>query len=228
MNCVTRAMSLDLNSLESVRKCSEELISSTKEINILVNNAGVMAIPNKEVTEDGFEKQIGINHFGHFALTGQLFDHMKKSKNARVVNVASSAHLFSAIDKEDLMLDKKGAYQAWKAYGNSKLSNILFTKELAKKLYLKSDNTLTVVCCHPGDYSDKFKPSRIFSAAKFTLLSPVAVHWFNSYPKKISFRMIRSVPDRAGPIHIRPCIAPCPRSRSDPISYKFCWEATLQ
>lgn len=144
-------MSLDLNSLESVRKCAEELISSTKEVNILVNNAGVMAIPNKEVTEDGFEKQIGINHFGHFALTGQLFDHMKKSKNARVVNVASSAHQFSAIDRDDLMLDKKGAYQAWKAYGNSKLSNILFTKELAKKLYLKSDNTLTVVCCHPGD-----------------------------------------------------------------------------
>jgi NAD(P)-dependent dehydrogenase (short-subunit alcohol dehydrogenase family) len=144
-------VSLDLNSLESVRDCAAELIATTYEINILVNNAGVMAIPNKEMTQDGLEKQMGINHFGHFALTGQLFDHMKKSKNARVVNVASSAHTFGALDRNDLMLDKKGAYQAWKAYGNSKLSNILFTKELAKKLYLKFDNSLTVVCCHPGD-----------------------------------------------------------------------------
>jgi NAD(P)-dependent dehydrogenase (short-subunit alcohol dehydrogenase family) len=143
-------MSLDLNSLESIGKCSDELKSSTDKIDILVNNAGVMAIPNKETTLDGFEKQIGINHLGHFALTGQLFSHLKKSGNARVVNVASSAHQFSKIDRGDLMLDKKGAYQAWLAYGNSKLANILFTKELTKKLYLKSDANVAVLCCHPG------------------------------------------------------------------------------
>lgn len=136
--------------MESIGKCSDELKSSTDKIDIVVNNAGVMAIPNKETTLDGFEKQIGINHFGHFALTGQLFSHLKKSGNARVVNVASSAHQFSKIDRGDLMLDKKGAYQAWLAYGNSKLANILFTKELTKKLYLKSDANVAVLCCHPG------------------------------------------------------------------------------
>ena len=143
-------MSLDLNSLESIKKCAEELHTLDK-IDILVNNAGVMAIPKKELTEDGFEKQVGINHLGHFALTGQVMDLLKKSDSARIVNVASSAHTFSKIDKDDLMLLKDGAYQSWRAYGNSKLANILFTKELAKKLYSKFDTNIAVLCCHPGE-----------------------------------------------------------------------------
>lgn len=163
-------MSLDLNSLESIAKCSDELRSTTEKIDILVNNAGVMAIPNKETTADGFEKQIGINHLGHFALTGQLFSLLKKSGNARVINVASSAHQFSNIDRGDLMLDKKGAYQAWLAYGNSKLANILFTKELTKKLYLKSDTNVAVLCCHPG--SAVLKPPAP---------SPSAYHGFDCF-----------------------------------------------
>ena len=146
-------MTLDLNSLDSVKRCAEELQRVTDKIDVLVNNAGVMAIPNKELTEDGFEKQVGINHLGHFALTGQILNLLKKSKNARIVNVASSAHLFSRIDRDDLMLLKDGAYQSWKAYGNSKLANILFTRELTKKLYTKFDTNIAVLCCHPGNYA---------------------------------------------------------------------------
>ena len=147
-------MALDLNSLESIKKCSEELKASCDKIDILVNNAGVMAIPKKELTVDGFEKQVGINHLGHFALTGQIFSLLKKSKSARIVNVASSAHQFSNIDKNDFMLLKDGAYQSWKAYGNSKLANILFTRELSRKLYTKFDTDIAVLCCHPGERSE--------------------------------------------------------------------------
>lgn len=115
-----------------------------------------MAIPKKELTVDGFEKQVGINHLGHFALTGQLLSLLKKSKSARIVNVASSAHSFSKIDRDDLMLLKNGAYQSWKAYGNSKLANILFTKELTRKLYTKFDTDIAVLCCHPGEHMPQF------------------------------------------------------------------------
>lgn len=145
------ALSIDLDNLESVRKCAAILVETTEKLDALVNNAGVMAIPKREITADGFEKQIGINHFGHYALTGLLFDHLKKSGNSRIINVASSAHSFGNIDRDDLMLEKSGAYQAWKAYGNSKLANILFTKELTKKLYLREDNNIAVLCCHPGE-----------------------------------------------------------------------------
>ena len=157
------ALSIDLTSLESIRKCAATLVESTEKIDALINNAGVMAIPKREITTDGFEKQMGINHFGHYALTGLLFEHLKKSENSRIVNVASSAHTFGNIDRNDLMLEKSGAYQAWKAYGNSKLANILFTKELTKKLYLRSDSNIAVVCCHPGK-ATYLSPSRhIFS-----------------------------------------------------------------
>lgn len=147
---INSALSIDLTSLESIRKCAANLVESTERIDALINNAGVMAIPTREITTDGFEKQLGVNHLGHYALTGLLFEHLKKSGNSRIVNVASSAHTFGDIDRNDLMLEKSGAYQAWKAYGNSKLANILFTKELTKKLYLRTDSDIAVVCCHPG------------------------------------------------------------------------------
>jgi NAD(P)-dependent dehydrogenase (short-subunit alcohol dehydrogenase family) len=145
-----KAMSLDLSSLKSIKQCAEDLKGVTNKIDILVNNAGVMALPNKELTEDGFERQMGINHLGHFSLTSQIFQLLQNAPSARIVNVASSAHLFNKIDKEDFMLLRDGAYQSWIAYGNSKLSNILFTKELSKKLAQVENNKIAVVCCHPG------------------------------------------------------------------------------
>jgi NAD(P)-dependent dehydrogenase (short-subunit alcohol dehydrogenase family) len=92
-----KAMSLDLSSLKSIKQCAEDLKGVTNKIDILVNNAGVMALPTKELTEDGFERQMGINHLGHFSLTSQIFELLQKSPSARIVNVASSAHLFNKV-----------------------------------------------------------------------------------------------------------------------------------
>jgi len=139
------AMELDLGSLNSVRNFSEKFKNKNIPLHILVNNAGVMALPNRETTEDGFEKQIGVNHFGHFLLTTLLLDNIKKSAPARIVNVTSSGHQLGNLDLEDLQLEK--SYGAWKAYGNSKLANILFTKELQKRL---EGTEIDVYAVHPG------------------------------------------------------------------------------
>ena len=144
-NSNVRCLSMDLASLESVEKCSLLLQKQLDKIDILVNNAGVMAIPTRELTSDGFEKHLGINHIGHFALTALNWNLLKKAKASRVINVASTAHMLGHLNFNDLMLEKD--YQPWPAYGNSKLANILFTKELAKRF--PSSGVLPLVC-HPG------------------------------------------------------------------------------
>jgi NAD(P)-dependent dehydrogenase (short-subunit alcohol dehydrogenase family) len=129
------ALSLDLSSLRSVEECAKAITSKlgSTGIDILMNNAGVMAIPQRETTKDGFEAHMGINHLGHFALTSLLFPLLKKGgkgKGARIINISSAAHMLGKLDFNNLMLEKEGTYQPWPAYGNSKLANILFTKEL--------------------------------------------------------------------------------------------------
>ena len=140
---------VDLGDLDSIDKCSGELHRDLTKIDVLLNNAGLMAIPTRETTAQGFEKQMGVNHLGHFALTNLLFDLIEKSPSGRVVTVSSYAHLLGKLDRSDLMLGKEGSYEAWPAYGSSKLANILFTKSLASKLERKNSKTLAV-SLHPG------------------------------------------------------------------------------
>lgn len=109
-----------------------------------MNNAGVMASP-KAMTKDGFEQQIGVNHMGHFLLTNLLLDLLKISAPSRIVVVSSLFHLYGRINKEDLNSEK--SYWRWIAYGQSKLANILFTKELARQL---EGTSVTVNALHPG------------------------------------------------------------------------------
>lgn len=148
---------LDLSSLESIRKGASELRNHVDNIDVLVNNAGVMAIPTRTVTADNFEAHIGINHLGHFALTGLLLDLLQKKNNdntsSRIVNVASHAHLFGKLSRDNLMLDKPGSYEPWPAYGNSKQANILFTHELARRLKnVENNGNVIPLCCHPGKF----------------------------------------------------------------------------
>eukprot|EP00590_Aulacoseira_subarctica_P006815 CAMPEP_0172416926 /NCGR_PEP_ID=MMETSP1064-20121228/3432_1 /TAXON_ID=202472 /ORGANISM="Aulacoseira subarctica , Strain CCAP 1002/5" /LENGTH=394 /DNA_ID=CAMNT_0013154911 /DNA_START=23 /DNA_END=1207 /DNA_ORIENTATION=- len=130
------ALPLDLCSLRSVRefatKFKNELGANTR-IDVLLNNAGVMAIPKLEITEDGFEKTFQTNHLGHFALTAMLFPMLSKN-GARVINVSSGAHFiaYRGLDLENLNGEK--SYGPWTSYGASKLENILFTKELQRRV----------------------------------------------------------------------------------------------
>ncbi|MCJ0903055.1 oxidoreductase [Rhodococcus sp. ARC_M6] len=136
-NAVVRK--LDLSDLSSVR----EFADATDAVDVLVNNAGVMAVPFNR-TVDGFEMQIGTNHLGHFALTGLLKDKLTD----RVVTMSSMMHQLGTIDLDDLNFEHR-KYNRWRAYGQSKLANLLFTYELQRRL-AASGSTLKALASHPG------------------------------------------------------------------------------
>lgn len=113
-------------------------------LDMLINNAGIMAIPRRE-TADGFEMQLGTNHLGHFALTGRLLDAIRPE--GRIVTVSSQAHRMGRMDFDDLMGERK--YGAWRAYGQSKLANLLFVRSLAERLE-RAGSTIASIGAHPG------------------------------------------------------------------------------
>ncbi len=141
-------MALDLADLKSVRSFAQTFAGRYPKLDLLINNAGVMALPFRK-TADGFEMQIGTNHLGHFALTGLLLDTLKATPGSRVVNVASLAHNFSmGMDLDDLNWERK-RYRKWEAYGKTKLANLLFTFELGRRLK-KAGIDVMSVSAHPG------------------------------------------------------------------------------
>jgi NAD(P)-dependent dehydrogenase (short-subunit alcohol dehydrogenase family) len=115
---------------------------------VLVNNAGIMMVPYG-VTEDGFERQLGTNHLGHFALTGLLFDLLVNTPNARVVNVSSGGHRFGEMNFDNLMFAEGAGYTPMKAYGRSKLANLLFTYELQRRFEALGVQA-EALAAHPG------------------------------------------------------------------------------
>jgi NAD(P)-dependent dehydrogenase (short-subunit alcohol dehydrogenase family) len=136
----TEVRALDLASLDSVREFAQ---AWEGDIDLLINNAGVM-IPPLSRTKEGFELQFGTNHLGHFALTNLLLDNVK----GRVVTVSSSAQRFGKIDFDDLNWETR-SYKAWRAYGQSKLANLLFTSELQRRLTAAGSPVLANAA-HPG------------------------------------------------------------------------------
>jgi NAD(P)-dependent dehydrogenase (short-subunit alcohol dehydrogenase family) len=140
------AMELDLASLASVRAFAEAYRTRHQRLDVLCNNAGVMALPYRQ-TADGFEMQFGTNHLGHFALTGLLLDRLLRTAGARVVTVSSGAHRMGRIRFEDLQW--KRGYRRWAAYGQSKLANLLFAYELQRRLDGAKAAVISVAC-HPG------------------------------------------------------------------------------
>ena len=168
-------MQLDLANLQSVRDFADSFKTKYDRLDIQLNNAGVMAIPRQE-TADGFEMQLGVNHLGHFALTGLLLDIVRKTPGARIHNVTSSAHYMGRINFEDLMGEKH--YQRWLAYGQSKLANVFFTFELQKRLQAAGADTL-VNTSHPGFVMGNLQTrslqqsGKLFESLLYRLMGPV-------------------------------------------------------
>jgi retinol dehydrogenase 13 len=135
---------LDLASFDSIKEFAKKFKEEQKQLHILVNNAGVMRCP-RMVTNEGLELQIGVNHMGHFLLTHLLLDVLKQSTPSRIVVVSSLAHTRGKINTEDLNSEK--SYDEGDAYSQSKLANVLYTRELAKKL---EGTGVTVNALHPG------------------------------------------------------------------------------
>ncbi|MFZ5442650.1 MAG: oxidoreductase [Myxococcota bacterium] len=136
---------LDLASLSSIAAFARALLAERPELDGLINNAGIMAIPRR-TTADGFEMQLGTNHLGHFALSLQLLAGLERAKAPRLVNVASAAHRWGTMNFDDLMGER--SYSAWGAYGQSKLANLLFTYEASRRL--ASKHRTLVAAAHPG------------------------------------------------------------------------------
>ena len=141
-------MELDLTSLASVRAFAEAFKAKYDKLDVLVNNAGIMMVPYGR-TEDGFERQLGTNHLGHFALTGLLFDLLVNTPGARVVNVSSGGHRFGEMDFANLMFEDGKGYSPMAAYGRSKLANLLFTYELQRRFEAMGVQA-EALAAHPG------------------------------------------------------------------------------
>ncbi len=141
-------MQLDLASLTSVRTFSEAFKAKYEQLDVLVNNAGIMMVPYG-TTEDGFERQFGTNHLGHFALTGLLLDVIKNTPDARVVSISSGGHRMGNMDFDNLMYEGGQGYSEGPAYGRSKLANLLFTYELQRRFEANGVNAIAVAA-HPG------------------------------------------------------------------------------
>lgn len=147
---------MDLASLVSVADFAARMRSSDQAIDILINNAGIMTVPHRSLTEDGFELQFGVNYLGHFALTAGLMSLLRAASAPRVVHVTSLAHRYAAMDFEDLQNERR--YRAGAVYCQSKLAVALFARELQRRSDLVGAGILSVPV-HPG-----FAATELFAA----------------------------------------------------------------
>jgi NAD(P)-dependent dehydrogenase (short-subunit alcohol dehydrogenase family) len=141
-------MELDLAAFDSIKRFVNDFRKKYDRLDVLLNNAGIMISPYF-LTKDGLEGQNGINHFGHFALTGQLIDLINKTPGSRIVNVSSNAHKYGKMDFDNLLFEDGKDYSPMKSYSRSKLSNLLFTYELQRKFSSNGTDTIAVAA-HPG------------------------------------------------------------------------------
>ena len=139
---------MDLAVLDSVREAAAEVLEKVAHIDALICNAAIAQVAKQEITVDGFESQLGVNHFGHFLLCGLLFERVEESKG-RIVVVGSNAYKMGLkkIQFEDLNFDKK--YNAWDSYAQSKLAQMMFAYELQRRIKAANKN-VQVQVCHPG------------------------------------------------------------------------------
>jgi NAD(P)-dependent dehydrogenase (short-subunit alcohol dehydrogenase family) len=145
-DAATMVTVLDVSSLDSVREAADSMLDAHDRIDLLINNAGIMAVPEQR-SADGFELQFATNHLGHFALTGLLMDRLLTTPGSRVISVSSQAHRFGSMDFDDLNWEKR--YKSWGAYGRSKLANLMFIYELQRRLD-RIDTGTIAAAVHPG------------------------------------------------------------------------------
>ncbi|MBA3328995.1 MAG: SDR family NAD(P)-dependent oxidoreductase, partial [Solirubrobacterales bacterium] len=162
-----RVAVLDLADLASVRAFAAGLPHAT--LDLLVNNAGVMATPRRE-TADGFELQLGTNHLGHFALTGLLLERLRASSSPRVVTISSGAHRMGRLDFDDLQGER--SYGRWSAYGQSKLANLVFALELQRRAE-NAGLDLRSMAAHPGYAATNLQTAGPVMGAPAALVKPL-------------------------------------------------------
>jgi retinol dehydrogenase 14 len=176
----------DFASQAEVRRLAADLLERHARIDVLVNNAGVVR-SSRKLSPDGREMTMAINHFAPFLLTNLLLDRLRDSAPARVVTTASDAHGSGVIDLDDLDMNRK--WSIFRAYGTSKLANILFTRELARRL---ADTDVTANCLHPGVIRTRLGRGGI-AGVTWRIMSP-----FMSSPRKGGARIVHVASDPIG------------------------------
>ncbi len=185
---------LDLSALSSVRTAAAEINARFPSLDLLINNAGVM-MPPYGLTEDGFELQFGINHLGHFALTGLVLPSLLEAAGSRVITVSSNGHKVGRIRFDDLSFSR--GYRKMAAYGQSKLANLLFTYELQRRLAAASAPTIALAA-HPGTARTeltRFMPS--WTAPFMSPRSSVLTSWWLQSAEAGALPTLRAATDPA-------------------------------
>lgn len=185
---------LDLGSLESVRAAAAKLRANHPRIDVLINNAGVLAGKRGGRTADGFEVQLGVNHLGHFALTGLLLDRLVATEGSRVVTVSSASYRFGRIHRDDLQLTGRQPAQA--GYGQSKLAVLLFTFALQRRLAAAGASTIAVAS-HPG-----------FARTEVARHYGAAARWFGDERLAWLTRFMAQPPEKAATSQLRAATDP--------------------
>ena len=220
-------ISLDLASLDSVRAFARDWAG--QPVDLLINNAGVM-IPPLSRTTDGFELQLGTNHLGHFALTNLLLP----SITGRVVTVSSGAHHSGRIDFDDLNWERR-RYRRWRAYGQSKLANLLFTAELQRRL-TEAGSKVRSLAAHPGYAATNLQShsgSRLMEFAMGSLGNRLLAQDAAAGALPTLYAATADLPGNtfvgpSGFAGLRGAPAPCPRSRAarDPETARRLWQVS--
>lgn len=224
------AMSLDLGDLSSVSGFAEEFRSRFSELDVLMNNAGVMATPRGR-TRDGFETQIGINHLGHFALTASLFD-LVEAASGRVVNVSSIAARSGVIQLDDLMSEQ--GYSPFGAYAQSKLANLVFTFELGRRIE-GAGSSVSSIAAHPGGSNTNLGMSVALPERVKKLAMPLTRPFFMDADRGALSQIFAAVsrdaragayygPDGVQEIWGYPAPASVPRQARDSVVQRRLWE----
>ena len=155
----------DLSSMASIRAFAAAFLAKYDRLDVLVNNAGAL-FPKREITVDGWERTLATNHLAYFLVAQLLLPALERSAGARIVNVSSEAHAAAALDFDDLMAERS-RYRSFRQYGRSKLANIFFTQELARRL---SGKNITVNCLHPGFVASEF----MAKGGLWSIIKPIA------------------------------------------------------
>ena len=166
-------LAMDLADLASVARAAEQVATSHGQLDLLINNAGVMA-PPRQLSRQGCELQFAVNHLGHFALTQALLPLLKARAGARVVHVSSGAHYFGRIAFDDLQGERR--YDAWAAYAQSKLANVMTALELQQQLEASGSAVLSVAA-HPGLARTNLQPTSV--AARGSRMEGLAYRWMD-------------------------------------------------
>ena len=160
----------DLSVQAEIRRLAETVLEDFNALDVLINNAGAV-FQTRDVTVDDYERTWALNHLAYFLLTHLLLDRLKEGAPARVINVASDAHLGGSIHWDDLQLEEEWGWMGWSAYSQSKLANILFTDELARQL---EGTGVTANSLHPGFVASRFaRNNGRFASALMTLTRPI-------------------------------------------------------